>query len=123
MLIKPRVQHTIAMLVFMAVEYQDETKYTKAADIAKAIGLTNSYAEQLIHGIKLSNIFCAMRGPGGGYRLSKNPYEITMFSVLSFLCDYKAINKYAEPFIDKFSMTLSSMTLGGLASNVKTNIV
>jgi Rrf2 family iron-sulfur cluster assembly transcriptional regulator len=65
------------------------------ADISENQGISLSYLEQLFARLKKSNLVEGLRGPGGGYRLSRRPDDISIADVItaigegidSTLCD------------------------------------
>ena len=60
-------------------------KTVSLSEIAESEGLSVSYLEQLFRTLKKSGIVESSRGAHGGYRLSKNPVEITIYDALSSL--------------------------------------
>ncbi len=53
------------------------------ADISEKQGISLSYLEQLFARLKKQGLVTGMRGPGGGYRLSHPPTEISIAQVIS----------------------------------------
>ncbi|MFW5896479.1 MAG: RrF2 family transcriptional regulator [Bacillota bacterium] len=54
-------------------------------DIAEAQGLSQSYLEQLLAPLRRAGLVRSVRGPEGGYYLSRPPEEITVGDVLRVL--------------------------------------
>ena len=52
------------------------------ADISQRQGISLSYLEQLFSRLRRSNLVCSIRGPGGGYRLSRDVKEIYVAQVI-----------------------------------------
>jgi Rrf2 family iron-sulfur cluster assembly transcriptional regulator len=52
------------------------------ADISEKQGISLSYLEQLFARLKKQGLVTGMRGPGGGYRLSHPPTEISIAQVI-----------------------------------------
>jgi len=52
------------------------------ADISERQAISLSYLEQLFSRLRKSGIVCSVRGPGGGYRLSKCSAQITVSDVI-----------------------------------------
>ena len=52
------------------------------ADICKRQGISLSYLEQLFAKLRQNQLVCSVRGPGGGYRLSRSAGEIHVASII-----------------------------------------
>lgn len=53
------------------------------ADISQRQGISLSYLEQLFAKLRKSGLVSSARGPGGGYRLSRNSYEINIADIIT----------------------------------------
>lgn len=53
------------------------------ADISETQGISLSYLEQLFSRLKKQGLVTGVRGPGGGYRLSHPPSEISIAEVIN----------------------------------------
>lgn len=53
------------------------------ADISESQGISLSYLEQLFARLKKHALVEGLRGPGGGYRLSRRPEEISVADVIT----------------------------------------
>ena len=53
------------------------------ADISENQGISLSYLEQLFARLKKNNLVEGLRGPGGGYRLSRRPDDISVADVIT----------------------------------------
>ena len=58
---------------------------TSVMDIAKKEGLSVAYLEQLMNRLRREGLLKSVRGPKGGYMLSKKPDEITVRDVVRTL--------------------------------------
>ena len=56
---------------------------TSLAEISLRQGISLSYLEQLFLKLRKNNLVQSVRGPSGGYLLSKNPEEIKLLSIIS----------------------------------------
>jgi Rrf2 family iron-sulfur cluster assembly transcriptional regulator len=52
------------------------------ADIAAAQHLSPLYLEQLFGKLRRAGLLCAMRGPGGGYRLARPAHAVTIAQIV-----------------------------------------
>jgi len=53
------------------------------ADISQRQGISLSYLEQLFAKLRRQSLVQSARGPGGGYRLSRDPQEITVVEIIN----------------------------------------
>lgn len=75
-----------------------------AADIAQTQGLDLQYTQQILHRLRKGAIVESVRGPRGGYRLSRAPEEISLRDILEavegstfqIICDYAPIHTTSE---------------------------
>ncbi len=52
------------------------------ADISKRQDISLSYLEQLFSGLRKADLVASVRGPGGGYRLSRSSTEISIAQIV-----------------------------------------
>ncbi len=58
-------------------------KPTSLAEISLRQGISIDYLEQLFSKLKKNNLVHSVRGPSGGYVLSKSPDEIKLLNIIS----------------------------------------
>ena len=58
-------------------------KPTSLAEISLRQGISIDYLEQLFSKLKKNNLVHSLRGPSGGYVLSKSPDEIKLLNIIS----------------------------------------
>lgn len=74
---------------------------TSANEIAEAIGIDVDYARQVLQRLKNAGLIATVRGPSGGYLLTKNPSDISLEDILvategaafEIVCDNKPIHQ------------------------------
>lgn len=54
--------------------------FVRVEELAEGVGISKSYAEQLMHSLIKAGVVESMRGPGGGYQLVNS--EISLLQVL-----------------------------------------
>lgn len=57
----------------------------RIGDISRQEGISQTYLEQLLNKLKKKGLLNSVRGPKGGYVLSRNPEEITVADVVRVL--------------------------------------
>ena len=91
-------------------------------EISKHQGISLSYLEQLFALLRKSNLVAGIRGPGGGYRLSTDPKNITIAQIINAINSDKEHNLSSEnkdeviweKFSDRLYKYLETVTLGSL---------
>ena len=91
-------------------------------EISKHQGISLSYLEQLFALLRKSNLVAGIRGPGGGYRLSTDPKNITIAQIINAINSDKEQNLSSEnkdeviweKFSDKLCKYLETVTLSSL---------
>lgn len=80
-----RGYHAVMALVELAGHNQGEQrdKPVPLAEIAEARKISLSYLEQLFAGLRRHGLVKSARGPGGGYRLGKDPSQITIAAIFT----------------------------------------
>jgi Rrf2 family protein len=83
MKLSTRSRYGMRAVLELALEYGQGPLQIKT--IAEREGISNKYLEQLISILKASGLVRSIRGPKGGYALTKPPHEITVKEVFSIL--------------------------------------
>ena len=81
MMISTRGRYALRVMIDLA-EHIDEG-YIPLQTIAKRQGISEKYLESIMAVLSKAGLLEAVRGKGGGYRLSKPAKEYTAFEVLS----------------------------------------
>ena len=81
MMISTRGRYALRVMIDLA-EHIDEG-YIPLQTIAKRQGISEKYLESILAVLSKAGLLDAVRGKGGGYRLSKPTKEYTAFEVLS----------------------------------------
>ena len=122
-------RYAIKAMINIALNTSKEPK--TLLEISKHQGISLSYLEQLFALLRKSNLVAGVRGPGGGYRLSTDPENITIAQIINAINSDKELDlspkKKDEVIWEKFSdrlckyletVTLSSLIDGEEISNI-----
>ena len=71
-----------AMIALVDIALNQETGLVPLADISKRQSISLPYLEQLFVKLRRAGLVDSVRGPGGGYRLSKSASSIRVVDVL-----------------------------------------
>lgn len=82
MRISAKGRYALAATTWMANQYGGGEPIT-VIRIAEALGISKIYLEQVFSLLKRAEIVFSAKGAQGGYQLTRNPGEITVFQVLS----------------------------------------
>ncbi len=72
-----------AMVALSDIALQPDEHLVTLGDISKRQDISLAYLEQLFVKLRRSGLVESVRGPGGGYKLSKSPHEIRIIDILS----------------------------------------
>lgn len=72
-----------AVTAMLDLAFHCQTKPVTLTDIASRQTISLSYLEQLFAKLRKSDIVVGVRGPGGGYRLSRDVSEISVADVIA----------------------------------------
>lgn len=71
-----------AVTAMLDLTLHNEDRATTLADIADRQGISLSYLEQLFARLRKKGLVISVRGPGGGYKLSLPPTEISVANII-----------------------------------------
>ena len=74
-------RYAVTAMLDLALHYKDGP--ITLADISQRQGISLSYLEQLFSRLRKQGLVDSTRGPGGGYRLSRDSYEIAVADVIT----------------------------------------
>ena len=83
MKLSTRSRYGLRAICYMAEN--EDRGYIPVSEISEQLSLSENYLEQLIRILRKEKIVKSIRGPKGGYKLIKNPSEITVGEVLRVL--------------------------------------
>lgn len=125
-----------AVTAMLDLAIHDHNGPITLADISQRQGISLSYLEQLFSKLRKNGLVSSARGPGGGYRLSRNAQEIAVVDVITAVdekidarrCEGKGNCQDNDSCLthelwcdlsDKIFEFLSSISLGALVENRK----
>lgn len=73
-------QHAIMAMLALAIH--DDEGAVRLGDLAAQQGISLSYLEQIFARLRNEGLVEGIRGPGGGYRLSRHADEITLAEIV-----------------------------------------
>ncbi|MCW8900970.1 MAG: Fe-S cluster assembly transcriptional regulator IscR [Gammaproteobacteria bacterium] len=74
-------RYAVTAMLDLALHYKDGP--ITLADISQRQGISLSYLEQLFSRLRKQELVDSTRGPGGGYRLSRDSHEIAVADVIT----------------------------------------
>ena len=82
MKISTKTRYGLRALIHIAEETaNDEDKLVRIKEISENQKLSVQYLEQILFKLKKSGIIVGKRGPNGGYRLNKEPKDISILEI------------------------------------------
>ena len=100
-------------------------------EISKHQGISLSYLEQLFALLRKHNLVSGVRGPGGGYRLSVEPKDITIAQIINAINSDMPVKTGSESkdeviwdnFSDRLCNYLETVTLGSLIEDSNSEFI
>ena len=86
MKLSTKARHAITAMMDLALN--DKTRPVTLAEISQCQGISLSYLEQLFAKLRKSGLVIGVRGPGGGYKLSRSPNEISVANIITAIDEY-----------------------------------
>jgi Rrf2 family iron-sulfur cluster assembly transcriptional regulator len=74
-------RYAVTAMLDLALHYKDGP--ITLADISQRQGISLSYLEQLFSKLRKNGLVDSTRGPGGGYRLSRDAHEVAVADVIT----------------------------------------
>lgn len=71
-----------AIRVILDLSEHDTGEYIPLTDVAKRQEISEKYLEAIVAMLVKNNLLVALRGKGGGYKLTKRPEEYSVASIL-----------------------------------------
>jgi Rrf2 family transcriptional regulator, iron-sulfur cluster assembly transcription factor len=120
MRVGPKGKH--AVIAVLDVAQHADGKAVPLSDVARRSQISLSYLEQLFASLRRDGIVRSARGPGGGYRLSRAPEEISIGSIIRSVEEDRT--NMAEPGPRAEAAVTSSLwsSLDGLVESFLTKI-
>ena len=87
MKLSTKARHAITAMMDLALN--DRIRPVTLAEISKSQGISLSYLEQLFANLRKGGLVVGVRGPGGGYKLSRLPSEISVAQIISAIDEYR----------------------------------
>ena len=86
MKISTKTRYGLRALIYIAEETaNDEEKLVRIKEISENQKLSVQYLEQILFKLKKSKIIVGKRGANGGYRLNKEPKDISILEIFNIL--------------------------------------
>ena len=80
-----KVKHTLKILMALAREREGEGRLLRIEDLAERTGVPRNYVYELILNIREAGIIASVHGRTGGYRLVKEPADVSIPEFLRLL--------------------------------------
>ena len=87
MKLSTKARHAITAMMDLALN--DKVRPVTLAEISQSQGISLSYLEQLFAKLRKGGLVIGVRGPGGGYKLSRIPSEISIAQIISAIDEYR----------------------------------
>lgn len=76
-------EYGVHLVMYMARMERDGSATVTAVDMADVHGLPIHYAQQILQRLRKGGVIDSVRGPHGGYRLTRSEEQITLYDILT----------------------------------------
>ena len=73
-------EYALQAVLYMSA--QPKERYTNINEISERLGIPMPFLGKTLQLLVKGKVLSSLKGPNGGFRLEKNPHEITLFSVV-----------------------------------------
>ncbi len=135
MKISTRGRYGVRFMLDLAVN--ESASAVSLGEVASRQGISEKYLWQVVNPLKAAGIIQSVRGAGGGYRLARNPVDLTLREIISVLegglaitdciedaagCDLSAtcvVRRMWQRFTDNLAHSMEQVTLKELADEYR----
>ena len=82
-MISNRCKYALKSLIYIA--RQDKDKNVLSSEISKEENIPKKFLENILRDLKNAQFLTSRRGARGGYRLNKNPKEVTLIEIIRLM--------------------------------------
>jgi len=82
-MISNRCKYALKSLIYIAS--QDKDKSVLSSEISKEENIPKKFLENILRDLKNAQFLTSRRGARGGYRLNKNPEEVTLIEIIRLM--------------------------------------
>jgi Rrf2 family protein len=82
---KLSTKSTYGLRAMVNIALEEEKRAISISEISKKEGISSVYLEQLLNKLRRKNLVKSVRGPAGGYILSRSPSNITVGDIVKTL--------------------------------------
>ncbi len=116
MKVSTRSKWALACTLYYAVHYSKEVIPLRT--VAKALGISEKYLEQLSIPLKKAGILESTRGIQGGYRLKHHPEKVTVYQVLTAIEPVNFGEESSDNSADKELLSVTEEFWSNLAQDL-----
>ncbi len=111
-------EYSLLALMFIA-RHQQDREYVKIESICRQFGISKKYLEQLFILLKQNSILKTRRGPSGGYKLAKDPGEISLAQIIRLMDGALAPTESASEFFFEHTPIESEKKILGVMKEIR----
>jgi len=97
-MVNKQAKHALHIVLVVASLPGGQTITTQ--ELSGRLGLSVSYLEGLLKQLRTTDVLRALRGPGGGYQLGRDPQAVSVWDVVSAFADVSE-----KPTVDRLTGT------------------
>ena len=123
MRISAKGRYSLAAMTYLALRYEAEKPIPLIA-ISESLGISKIYLEQVFTILKRTNLVLSIKGPQGGYLLTKDPQEINILEILHPIEDnlFEETPQNTAPNSPQLNTALQNVVFTPLANSINSSL-
>ena len=123
MRISAKGRYSLAAMTYLALRYEAEKPIPLIA-ISESLGISKIYLEQVFTILKRTNLVLSIKGPQGGYLLTKDPKEINILEILHPIEDnlFEETPQNTAPNSPQLNTALQNVVFTPLANSINSSL-
>ena len=123
MRISAKGRYSLAAMTYLALRYEAEKPIPLIA-ISESLGISKIYLEQVFTILKRTNLVLSIKGPQGGYLLTKDPQKINILEILHPIEDnlFEETPQNTAPNSPQLNTALQNVVFTPLANSINSSL-
>lgn len=82
-------KYGLRAVTYLAERHRSDGGWVRIDEIAEELELPRNYLSKVLHLLGRAGVLASVRGPGGGFRLAREPDQITLAQVIGVLDEWQ----------------------------------
>lgn len=101
-----KVNQSVVLGLNAVALLKNEIKPLRAEDMAKTMGVSYNFLQQVLLKLRKAGIICSIKGPGGGFFMVSKYPPLTALKVANAVCGHFVVTNFDESISGKLNKAL-----------------